>query len=199
MDKLMKSLCARLLTVALAIVLCALLTRQRANAQSLSYSRGQNASPAFEGWEENPDGSFNFLFGYMNRNWVEELDVPVGPNNNLEPGGPDQGQPTHFLPRRNRFLFRIRVPKDFGTKELVWTLTAHGKTERAYASLKADYFIDDTVIMANNGAAGMGGTDPALKGNKPPALTVEGDRRRTIKVGQAISLAAVAIDDGIPK
>ena len=123
MDKLMKSHCARLLPVALAIVLCALLTRQGANAQSLSYSRGQNASPAFEGWEENPDGSFAFLFGYMNRNWVEELDVPVGPENNLEPGGPDRGQPTHFLPRRNRFIFKVRVPKDWGDKEMIWTLT----------------------------------------------------------------------------
>jgi hypothetical protein len=81
----------------------------------------------------------------------------------------------------------------------VWTLNVHGKTERAYASLKADYFIDDTVIMANNGAAGMGGTDPSLKGNKPPALTVEGEKRRTVKAGASLSLVAVATDDGIPK
>ena len=178
-----------------AVTLAAL---PRAIAQE-SYSGGQNIAPVYEGWEQNADGSFNLVFGYFNRNWEEEIDLPVGAENAIEPGGPDQGQPTHFLPRRNRFLFRIRVPKDFGTKELIWTLTAHGKTERAYATLKADYFIDDTVIMANNGAAGMGGTDPALKGNKPPALTIEGDRRRTIKAGQAISLTAVAIDDGIPK
>src|SRR5688572_2213611 len=75
--------------------------RQAIDAQS--YSRGQNVSPAFEGWERNADGSFNFLFGYMNRNWEEELNVPIGPENNLSPGAPDQGQPTHFLPRRNRF------------------------------------------------------------------------------------------------
>src|SRR5688572_7734963 len=68
-----------------------------------TYSRGQNVSPAFEGWERNEDGSLNFVFGYMNRNWEEEIDVPIGPDNNLEPGGPDQGQPTRLLPRRNRF------------------------------------------------------------------------------------------------
>ena len=164
-----------------------------------SYSTGQNIAPVYEGWEQNADGSFNLVFGYFNRNWEEEIDLPAGADNVIEPGGPDQGQPTHFLPRRNRFVFRIRVPRDFGTKELVWTLNVHGKTERAYASLKADYFIDDTVIMANNGAAGMGGTDPSLKGNKPPALTVEGDKRRTVKAGQSVSLAAVATDDGIPK
>jgi hypothetical protein len=67
----------------------------------------------------------------MNRNW--EMDLPLGPDNTIEPNGPDQGQPTHSLPCRNRFLFRIRVAKDFGQRKLVWTLTSHGKTERAYA------------------------------------------------------------------
>ena len=58
------------------------------------------------------------FFGYMNTNWLEEFDIPIGPDNNIEPGGPDQGQPTHFYPRRNPFLFTIRVPKDFGDKEI---------------------------------------------------------------------------------
>ena len=71
-------------------------------------------SPAYEGWWPNDDGSFTMFFGYMNSNWEEEFDVPVGPDNHIEPGGPDQGQPTHFYPRRNMFLFTIRVPKDFG-------------------------------------------------------------------------------------
>src|SRR5205823_6051133 len=84
------------------------------SAHPLTYSRGQNVSPAYEGWERNADGSFSFLFGYMNRNWEEEIDVPVGPDNDIEPGGPDQGQPTHYLPRRNPFIFKVRVPKDFG-------------------------------------------------------------------------------------
>src|SRR5215831_4329584 len=92
-----------------------LLTRVPAAADS--YSRGQNVYPAYEGWEQNSDGSFNMLFGYMNGNWEEELDIPVGPDNDIEPGGPDQGQPTHFFPRRNRFVFRVRVPKDFGTQD----------------------------------------------------------------------------------
>src|SRR5688572_10170498 len=70
-------------------------------------SSGQNVGPIFEGWEENPDGSYHFVFGYINRNWEESVDVPIGPNNHIEPGGPDRGQPTHFLPRRNRVLFRV--------------------------------------------------------------------------------------------
>ena len=87
------------------VVLALSLTHQGAHAQ-LSYTKGQNVSPAFEGWEQNPDGSFSLVFGYMNRNWLEELDVPVGPDNKISPGPTEQGQPTHFLPRRNRFVFK---------------------------------------------------------------------------------------------
>jgi hypothetical protein len=164
-----------------------------------SFSSGQNIAPVYEGWEQNADGSFTLVFGYFNRNWEEEINVPIGAENGFDSGGPDRGQPTRFLPRRNRFVFRIRVPKDFGKQEVVWTLTTNGKTERAYGSLKPDYFIDDTVIMANNGAAGMGGTDASLVGNKPPALSLDGDKHRKVKVGEPLSLTAAASDDGIPK
>ena len=136
--------------VAVAICLIPFPGYDGTSAQSLTYSRGQNASPAFEGWEENPDGSFNFLFGYMNRNWEEELDVPIGPDNNIEPGGPDQGQPEYFYPRLSRYVFRVKVPKHFGGQELVWTLTAHGRTEKAYATLAPDLEIDEGWPLARN-------------------------------------------------
>src|SRR5262245_62166323 len=57
------------------------------------YAKGQDVVPVFEGWERNPDGSFNMVFGYMNRNYEEELDLPIGPDNMIEPGPVDQGQP----------------------------------------------------------------------------------------------------------
>ncbi len=82
----------------------------------------------------------------MNRNWEEEIDVPVGADNGFAPGAADQGQPTHFLPRRNRIVFRVPVPKTFTEKdELVWTLTTYGKVEKAYATLRPDYLVDDVV------------------------------------------------------
>jgi hypothetical protein len=164
-----------------------------------TYSRGQNASPAFEGWERNEDGSFNFVFGYMNRNWEEELNVPVGPENSIEPGGPDRGQPTRFLPRRNRHVFRVRVPNDWGEKELVWTLTTKGKTEKAYASLRQDYFIDDVVIASETGALGAGSSSPEVRANKAPQIKIEGDKQRTAKVGEPVTLTAWVTDDGVPK
>jgi hypothetical protein len=170
---------------------------QTGSAQS--YSRGQNASPAFEGWEENADGTF-FLFGYMNRNWEEEIDVPVGPDNNIQPGGPDQGQPTHFLPRRNRFMFRVRVPKNFTEKdEMVWTLTTKGKTEKAYATLRTDYKVDDVVIASETGSLGAGTSSPEIRANKRPVVKVDGDRKRSARVGQPLALVAIVTDDGVPR
>jgi len=184
---------------ALVAITAAVSVAGRGAHAQVSIPTGQNIAPAYEGWEQNPDGSFNLVFGYFNRNWEEEIDLPTGPNNNIEPGGADQGQPTHFFPRRNRFVLRIRVPKDFGKQELVWTLTSHGQTEKAYATLKPDYFIDDIVIMNNNGAGGAGGGSPDTIGNKAPVLKVEGEKTRPVKVGQPITLTAIATDDGKPK
>lgn len=183
--------------VVLAGFAAAMLGAAAATAQVGVY--GQNVVPVYEGWEQNSDGSFNLVFGYFNRNWEEELDVPIGPDNSFSPGAADQGQPTHFLPKRNRFLVRIPVPKDFGAKEVVWTLTIRGKTERAYGTLKPDYFIDDIVIQNNNGAGGAGGGHPDTIGNKVPALHVEGGRSRTAKVGEPVTVVAVATDDGKPR
>lgn len=171
-----------------------------AGAQSLSYNSGQNVAPGYEGWEEDADGTKYFLFGYMNRNWEEELDVPVGPANGFSPGNPDQGQPTHFLPRRNRFVFRIKVPSTFTAKdELVWTLTTNGVTEKAYASLREDYKVDDVVKASETGALGAGSSSPEVRANKEPVVKIDGDKTRTARVGQPIELAAFVTDDGIPK
>src|SRR5438876_5510915 len=88
----------RLPTTVLCLLAASGIPASDVPAVAQSYSSGQNVSPAYEGWEQNADGSFNFLFGYMDRNWEEEIDVPVGPDNGIEPGGLDQGQPTRFLP-----------------------------------------------------------------------------------------------------
>jgi hypothetical protein len=165
-----------------------------------SFMHGQNVSPAYEGWEEDDAGRRYFLFGYMNRNWEEELDVPAGPDNSIEPGGPDAGQPTHFLPRRNRFVFRVPVPEGFDEDdELIWTLTTAGVTEQAYATLRLDYLVDDLVQASEQGALGAGRSDPTMRANTAPVLRIEGDRTRRVRVGEPLALVAVASDDGVPK
>jgi hypothetical protein len=189
-----RSVTARLALVALSVCVA----QSIGTGQMLSYSRGQNVSPAFEGWEENADGSFSMLFGYMNRNWEEEPDVPIGPDNNISPGEPDQGQPTHFQPRRNRFVFKVRVPKDWGNKELVWTLTTKGKTERAFATLRLDSRVDNLVQASEQGAIGAGTSSPAIRANVAPELTMDSGERRA-QIGTPLTLIAIAKDDGVPR
>src|SRR5947207_2481307 len=168
--------------------------------QMLSYTKGQNVAPAYEGWEQGADGAKYFVFGYMNRNWEEEIDVPVGPDNGFNIGGADQGQPTHFLPRRNRFVFRVRVPNGFSDKdELIWTLSTHGKTEKAYATLRQDYVVDDVVKASETGALGAGTSSPEVRANKPPVVQIEELTGRAFKVGQPVTLVTHVADDGIPK
>jgi hypothetical protein len=169
------------------------------SAQSLSYASGQNVSPAFEGWETGPDGTSYFVFGYMNNNWDEELDVPIGADNSFNLLGADLGQPTHFLPRRNRFVFKVPVPKDFGTKELVWTLKTNGVTEKAYATLRQDYFIDNVVIASETGALGPGSSNPTIRANKPPVVQFPGGPTLSARAGQPVQLVATVTDDGVPK
>src|ERR1700674_1925013 len=118
------------------------------------YASGQNVVPVYEGWERNADGSFSMVFGYMNRNYEQQLDVPVGPDNKFEPGSSDQGQPEHFYRRRQQFVFKVKVPKDWGEKDLVWTLTSAGHTEKAYGTLQPFRELGNLVYQENRGGPG---------------------------------------------
>jgi hypothetical protein len=187
---------ARLLRVAaLAVAIAMVGFQSPATSQgrvgddaTLTYTHGQSVAPVFHGWLENPDGTFDLYFSYINRNWQEELDIPISPDNTIQPApfGPDGGQPTHFYPRSNRWVFAVRVPKDFGSKEIVWTLTSYGQTHRAYGSLNPGYAVDEFLIMHEFGNS--------LPGRKKPTLKVEGERQRSARVGQPVPLVAVATD-----
>jgi hypothetical protein len=153
---------------------------------------GSSITGAFEGWFKNPDGSFSLLLGYYNRNRRQEVDVPIGPNNAIQPGGPDQGQPTHFMPGRGWGLFTIQVPADFGDKKLTWTIVANNKTTIIPASLKPDWEISPFA--------------EAAVGNMPPLLsfeehgpTVQGPHplmaERKAKAGEPLSLTVWVSDD----
>ena len=75
----------------LLLVSAAMLLTQQGTSAQLTYRSGQPVSAAYEGWEEDPDGSRYFLFRYMNANWEEELDVPVGLDNYVVFGEPGTG------------------------------------------------------------------------------------------------------------
>src|SRR6476469_4046128 len=126
-----------------AVLLAPPLLAQHAASQlaNLRHWSGQGVAPVYEGFDINADGSYNMWFGYMNRNYEEELDIPVGPENTFEPGG-DRGQPTHFVTRRHKDVFKVTVPKDFGNQTLAWKLTSHGRTDQVVATLKPVWQID---------------------------------------------------------
>jgi len=177
------------------LVVCAALFAVVAARAQVQYARGQNIAPTFEGWERNPDGTFSMVFGYLNRNYEEELDIPIGPANNIALGtetAGDNGQPTHFYPRRQRFMFRVVVPKDFDKQQrVVWTLTSHGKTDKANGWLQPEWELSADVMVENMGG---GVPDP---NNKPPSLTV--DDVPAVAFPETATLTAMATDDGLPK
>lgn len=160
---------------------------------------GEPVWPVFEGWRPNPDGSFNFMFGYMNDNWEEEPYIEVGDDNFFSPGERDRGQPAKFMPRRNRFTFEVSVPADWGDRELVWTINVNGQEAKAYATLNRDYLVDNMVIASETGSLGIGTSSPESRSNTPPVLTVHGDEVRSARVGDSITLLAQIEDDGLPR
>lgn len=156
------------------------------------FASGQNVVPYFDGWIRNADGSFDLIFGYFNRNWQETLILPAGPDNKVEPGAADQGQPTVFAPRRQGWVYRVRVPSDFGKKVVTWTITVNGKTERAYGELLPVEEITERIVMTR-GNLNPGEGDP----NKPPAVTIVPVMGAI--AAQPVTLTATVADDGLPK
>ncbi len=165
------------------------------------YEDGQGVAPVYEGWESNADGSYNMIFGYMNENWEEQLVVPIGPNNTFSPGPADRGQPTRFLPRRNRNIFKVRVPRDFGDGELVWTLiTREGVTQKAYGSLRKDYVLEPITIMSESGTvAGGSQNGEDVQSNEPPVITVLGGNHYAVRTGEPLTLSVRVQDDNKPE
>jgi hypothetical protein len=140
---------------------------------------GVGVTGAFEGWYKNADGSYSLLFGYYNRNAKQELDIPIGPGNRMEPEGPDRGQPTHFLTGRRWGIFRVKVPADFGKNRITWTLVANGQTTTIPGTLHIDYQISPLVSTASAlDTPGEGDTPPVLgSGSRWPDRRAQGDGR----------------------
>jgi hypothetical protein len=155
---------------------------------SFKFNVGQGVQPIFEGWAKNPDGTFSMYFGYLNRNYVETLVLPVGPDNKIEPGVLDRGQPTVFNTRIQRKQFSVTVPKDWGKKELVWSVTVRGTTERAVAWLQPEWEIDPVY-------AGKTRSEESLK-NTPPKMLL--DVRSAVSLPSPLTLTATVQDDGLP-
>ena len=163
-------------------------------------SFGAGITGSFEGWFKNDDGSFSFLVGYLNRNRAQEVDVPIGPNNRIEPSGPDQGQPTHFLPGRHTGVFVVIVPKDFTPQQrLTWTITVNGQTNSIPFRLNTDYNVSPFEISHSKT---QGNTPPIIrfaeKGTSargPIAMVSKPLETRTTSMATPLDLTVWADDD----
>jgi hypothetical protein len=157
---------------------------------------GASVTGAFEGWFANKDGSRSFLVGYFNRNTQQELDVPIGPNNRIEPGGPDLGQPTHFLPGRQYGIFVVPVPKEFTPQDkYTWTIVANGQSTSIPLRLNNDYVISPFIEIA------VGNTPPVIRFDQKestiqgPIAIVAQAASRTASLSAPLPLTVWATDD----
>jgi hypothetical protein len=157
---------------------------------------GDSITGAFEGWYYNPDGSRAFLIGYYNRNSQQTLDIPVGPNNRIEPGGPDMGQPTHFLPGRQWGMFTVSAPKEFkATDSYVWTIVANGQSTSIPLRLKPDYVMSPFTEIA------VGNTPPILRFDpnggpfQGPLATLQNAVSMTASLSTPLALHLLVSDD----
>jgi hypothetical protein len=151
---------------------------------------GMGVSPTFEGWYQNPDGTYTLSFGYFNLNRDEVLLLEPGPDNHVSGGeGADRGQPTVFTPSRSYGVFTVTVPSDFGGDDrVVWTLRANGHEyaipggilesyETANLYMKAHDRYPPALVVAEGGEEGRGPNGPwaaALSGrvDEPVSLRV---------------------------
>ena len=187
-----KRLICLVATLCLAVILGATEgAYAQADPQNFLFNSGQTIQPFFEGWAHNADGSFEMHFGYLNRNYVEELHLPIGAENRMVPDGPNRGQPTFFYPRVNHRVFSVTVPANWGDKELVWQTTVRGETFRAVAWLQPEWEI------GANAGAGFFAAAESDDTNQAPTLAI--DAARTITLPTTLTMTATVGDDGLPK
>lgn len=201
----------QVLSGGLAIALCGLVTAPlfaqlpahlRDYPLATRSASGESVAPMFNGWVANEDGSVQLIYGFANQNREAPVDVPVGPNNKLEPAQFDGGQPTHFPTYRRggfvgiqeRGVFAVTVPADMAGTEVVWTLTSGGNTYSVPGRATSSAY-----EMSPDPAA-LGSTNPAIRFNPngPESVDREGiyASRLMAKVGEPVALTAYVQDRG---
>jgi hypothetical protein len=157
---------------------------------------GLAVAPFLEGWLENADGTYTFSFGYFNLNTEEVVEIPVGPDNFVEPSEYDGTQPTVFRPRRDRGVYAVTVPGDFAERggRVTWTLRHRGET------LTAAGHIGSVAYQLNFGPQAMGSMPPKLgfvaEGPRGQSIAGITGEPRTANVGVPLPLSVwVAPDD----
>jgi hypothetical protein len=177
--------------VSIALVLAVAFSAAAQLPLEPKHESGQNVTAAFEGWYKNPDGTFAILLGYYNRNLKQDLDIPIGPNNRIDPGGPDRGQPTHFVSGRQWGMFTVTVPTDFGDKKITWTLTVNGSTTEVPVGLNPLWELSPFIDATGNTPPDVGFAEGGPFAQGPRSISTA----MTATVSQPLSLTVWVADD----
>jgi hypothetical protein len=190
--------------VALGVALPA--SAQRMRPLAPLPDEGLRIAPFFDGWYENQDGSITLSFGYSNLNRAEIIEIPLGPDNFVEPKEFDGPQPTSFPPvrtdssgaridrrERERGVFTITVPAGF-KGDVVWTLRYRGQTHRVPGRAKSGAY-------QLRWPMAMGSVPPLLRfkpdgptGRGPTGIRVDSQQ---VAVGAALPLTIYLEDDSV--
>jgi hypothetical protein len=192
------------------------------SAQSQDWSRreyplappndhGNIVAPYFDGFYPNEDGTYTLSFGFMNRNADDLIEIPLGPDNYIEPAEYDGMQPTSFPTvsyggfggPRERGAFGVVVPEDF-EGDVWWYLTTDGYTTRVPGRLQGRF----QGVIGYEGAYALSTTSMAEGSLRPTISFEEGDRgdwgidgvqypeRFNVSVGEPIEVRFWAFDRG---
>ena len=165
-------------------------------------ANGDLVAPIFNGWTPNEDGSVTMLFGFANRNREEVVDIPLGPNNYIEPAQFDGAQPTHFpVHNRGGFIginergaYAVTVPAEMAGTEVVWTLKYAGYEYSVPGRATS------TTYEMSEGERALGSLAPAIRFDIDGAETTTREgitaARVTASVRNPVTLSAYVQDRG---
>ncbi|MFK7865085.1 MAG: hypothetical protein AB8B95_12770 [Pseudohongiellaceae bacterium] len=163
---------------------------------------GEAVAPMFNGWVKNEDGSTTMVFGFANQNREAIVDVPLGPNNKLEPEQFQGAQPTHFpvynrggfVGIQERGAFAVNVPADMAGTEVIWTLASGGKTYSIPGRATSPAY------EMSNAKAAAGSLRPAIRLSEDgeestDSVGIYAEPQR-VSVGEPVTLSALIQDRG---
>ncbi|MBL4580909.1 MAG: hypothetical protein JKY29_03745 [Gammaproteobacteria bacterium] len=163
---------------------------------------GDLVGPMFNGWIKNPDNSVTMIFGFVNRNREAIVDIPLGPNNYIEPAMFDGAQPTHFpvysrrgfIGIQERGVFAVTVPPEMAGTEVIWTLKHEGY------SYSIPGRATSTAYEMSAGEQALGSLNPTIRFDMDGEVSIDREgfyaESITASVGKPVTLTAYAQDRG---
>ena len=140
---------------------------------------GQPVIPIFEGWYPEENGTYRLCFGFFSLNRSEALDIPLGPENFIDPGRFNGVQPTHFSPlghegmTREYCVFTVNVPSDIAEERVWWNLEIDGHTYRVPGHITArPWRVDNLVNSVATASMDAEGEAPVAGSLVAPVVSV---------------------------